>query len=119
LEVIVATKREDDGGLDVIERPPQIDKKTTTKTTTEKPKLYKVILLNDDYTPFDLVVNIINQVFKTGEEKAIQIMMAAHVHGKCVIAVYTKDIAETKSAEATALAESKGFPMLLVTEPEE
>jgi ATP-dependent Clp protease adaptor protein ClpS len=93
--------------------------KTITKTVTQKPKLYKVILMNDDFTPFDLVVRIIQNVFKTGEEKAIQIMMTAHQKGRCVIAVYAKDTAETKVAEAMDLAKSKGHALLLVSEPEE
>src|SRR5262249_36478955 len=93
--------------------------RTKTKPKTERPKLWKVILLNDDYTPRELVVTILKLVFRMGEEKAYAVMLTAHRRGACVIAVYAKDIAETKANEAMDLAKSKGYPLAFSTEPEE
>ena len=93
--------------------------RTKTKTKTERPKLYKVILLNDDFTPREFVVMVLKTVFRMGEEKAYAVMLTAHRRGACVIAVYTKDVAETKAKEATELGKSKGYPLFFTTEPEE
>lgn len=102
------------GKPDIVVKP-----KTVTKPKLEKPKLYKVILINDDYTPREFVVRILKYVFRTGEDAAQKIMLTAHMKGACVIAVYTRDIAETKTAEAIDLAKEGGFPLMLQTEPEE
>jgi ATP-dependent Clp protease adaptor protein ClpS len=93
--------------------------KTKIKPKVEKPKLYKVILFNDDYTPREFVLMILNAVFKTGESAAYHIMITAHQKGSCVIAVYTKDVAETKVAEAMDYAKDASFPLMLKAEPEE
>jgi ATP-dependent Clp protease adaptor protein ClpS len=101
-----------------VEKPPtKIKPKTTPKTA--RPPLYKVILLNDDYTPREFVVQVLKAVFRMGEEAAYQVMMTAHRRGACVIAVYTRDVAETKAKEATELGKSNGFPLFFTTEPEE
>ena len=93
--------------------------RTSTKPKTERPKLWKVILLNDDFTPREFVVTVLKLVFRMGEEKAHAVMLTAHRRGACVIAVYAKDIAETKVSEAMDLAKSKGYPLAFSTEPEE
>ena len=93
--------------------------KTATKTKVQRPPLYKVILLNDDFTPREFVVMVLKAVFRMGEEKAHAVMLTAHRRGACVIAVYTKDVAETKAKEATELGKSKGYPLFFTTEPEE
>ena len=93
--------------------------RTKTKTKTQRPPLYKVILLNDDYTPREFVVLVLKAVFRMGEETAYRVMMTAHRRGACVIAVYTRDVAETKAKEATELGKSKGYPLFFTTEPEE
>jgi ATP-dependent Clp protease adaptor protein ClpS len=93
--------------------------KTKTKVKTARPPLYKVILLNDDYTPREFVVMVLKSVFRMGEEKAFAVMLTAHRRGACVIAVYTKDVAETKAKEATELGKSAGYPLFFTTEPEE
>ena len=79
------------------------DPKTETKTKPklERPKLYKVILINDDYTPREFVVWVLKAVFGMGPERAYGVMMTAHQKGTCVVAVYTKDVAETKATTAT------------------
>jgi ATP-dependent Clp protease adaptor protein ClpS len=100
---------------------PKTSVKTRTKVQpkTQRPPLYKVILLNDDYTPREFVVQVLKAVFRMNEDQAHRVMMTAHRRGACVIAVYTRDVAETKAKEATELGKSKGYPLFFTTEPEE
>ena len=93
--------------------------RTKVKTKTERPPLWKVILLNDDFTPREFVVQVLKAVFRMNAEHAFKVMMTAHQKGACVIAVYTKDVADTKAKEATELGKSKGYPLFFTTEPEE
>jgi ATP-dependent Clp protease adaptor protein ClpS len=92
---------------------------TVLKPKVEQPKLYKVLLLNDDFTPREFVVEVLKAVFRTTEDQAYRIMMTAHQKGVCVVSTYTRDIAESKAKEATDLGHSKGFPLAFSTEPEE
>jgi len=64
-------------------------------------------------------VAVLKAVFHMGEEKAYAVMLTAHRRGACVIAVFTKDVADTKAKEATDLGKSKGYPLYFTTEPEE
>ena len=77
--------------------------KTRTKTApkTERPRLHKVILVNDDYTPRDFVVSVLKAEFRMTEDQAYKVMLTAHQRGVCVVAVFTKDVAETKATRAT------------------
>jgi len=93
--------------------------RTKTKTKTERPPLWKVILLNDVYTPREFVVQVLKAVFRMNQEHAYKVMMTAHQKGACVIAVYTKDVADTKAKEATELGKQKGYPLYFTTEKEE
>ena len=93
--------------------------RAVVKPKTERPKLYKVILLNDDYTPRDFVVVVLKAVFRMNADQAYRVMMTAHRKGSCVIAVYTRDVAETKAKEGTELAQGEGYPLAFTTEPEE
>jgi ATP-dependent Clp protease adaptor protein ClpS len=93
--------------------------RTKTKPKTQRPPLYKVILLNDDYTPREFVVQVLKAVFRMNEDQAYSVMLTAHRRGACVIAVYARDVAETKAKEATELGKSKGYPLFFTTEPEE
>ena len=86
---------------------------------TQRPSLYKVILLNDDYTPREFVVSVLKAVFRMNEDQAYRVMMTAHRRGACVVAVYTRDVAETKATRATEAGRSKGYPLQFTTEPEE
>lgn len=97
------------------------DTGTGTKTTvrTERPRLHKVLLLNDDYTPREFVVKVLRAVFGMGDEEAHRVMMTAHQKGACVVAVYTRDVAETKASEATEAGRRAGHPLQFTTEPEE
>jgi ATP-dependent Clp protease adaptor protein ClpS len=90
-----------------------------TRSKTERPKLYKVILYNDDYTPREFVVLVLKAVFRINADASHRLMMTAHRMGSCVIVVCAKDVAETKAKEAMDLAKEAGFPLMFATEPEE
>jgi ATP-dependent Clp protease adaptor protein ClpS len=98
---------------------------TVTKQTTdteikpERPRLHKVVLVNDDYTPRDFVVTVLKAEFRMSESQAHRVMITAHQRGVCVVAVFTKDVAEDKATRATDAARNKGYPLLFTTEPEE
>ena len=93
--------------------------KTRVKTKVERPRLYKVILINDDYTPREFVVTILKAEFRMTEDQAYKVMITAHRLGVCVVAVFTRDVAETKATRATDAGRAKGYPLLFTTEPEE
>ena len=97
----------------------ELKTKPVVKEKLERPKLHKVILLNDDYTPREFVVRVLKSVFRIGGETARRIMYTAHTRGVCVVSVYPRDIAETKATEATDLAKEAGHPLQFTTEPEE
>ena len=84
-----------------------------------RPRLYKVILINDDYTPREFVVLVLKGEFRMTEEQAYRVMMTAHKRGACVVAVFTRDVAETKATRATEAGRAKGYPLMFTTEPEE
>ena len=86
---------------------------------TERPKLHKVMLVNDDFTPREFVTLVLRAEFRLGEEQARRVMMTAHRRGVCVVSVFTKDVAEAKATNATDAARKKGYPLLFTTEPEE
>jgi ATP-dependent Clp protease adaptor protein ClpS len=92
---------------------------TKTETRVQRPRLHKVILFNDDYTPRDFVVGVLKAVFRLNETQALSVMITAHKKGVCVVAVLAQDIAETKAARATEAGAAKGYPLRFGTEPEE
>ncbi|HJQ57994.1 MAG TPA: ATP-dependent Clp protease adapter ClpS [Vineibacter sp.] len=92
---------------------------TKVEPKTERPRLYKVVLINDDYTPREFVVVVLKAVFRMNESRAYSVMMTAHQLGTCVVATFTKDVAESKATEAIDLGRSKGHPLMFSTEPEE
>jgi ATP-dependent Clp protease adaptor protein ClpS len=96
-----------------------IKKAVKAKPKVERPRLYKVILVNDDFTPREFVVTILKGEFRMSESQAYSVMITAHKRGVCVVAVFTKDVAETKATRATDAARRKGYPLLFTTEPEE
>lgn len=96
-----------------------IKPRTRTKAKVERPRLYKVILVNDDYTPREFVVQVLKAVFRMNADQAARVMITAHQRGVCVVAVFARDIAESKAAEATDLGRSAGHPLTFQTEPEE
>src|ERR1700746_3953427 len=93
--------------------------RTKVKTKTERPRLHKVILVNDDYTPREFVVTVLKAEFRMTEDQAYKVMITAHRLRVCVVAVFTKDVAETKATRATDAGRAKGYPLLFTTEPEE
>ena len=94
------------------------DDTATGKGETERPSMYKVIILNDDYTPFDLVVDVIHKVFNMDIEKAGDIAFAAHQSGKAICGTFTRDIAETKTEQINSLGAALEFPLKTVIEKE-
>ncbi|MGA7718630.1 ATP-dependent Clp protease adapter ClpS [Bradyrhizobium sp.] len=100
--------------VDTVTKP-----KTRVKTKVERPRLHKVILVNDDYTPREFVVAVLKAEFRMTEDQAHKVMITAHRRGICVVAVFAKDIAETKATRATDAGRAKGYPLLFTTEPEE
>ena len=92
---------------------------TRIEIKVERPKLHKVILVNDDFTPREFVVRVLKAEFRVTEDQAQRVMITAHRRGSCVVSVYTKEIAEAKATSATDLGRSKGYPLLFTTEPEE
>jgi len=95
------------------------DLNVKTRPKVERPRLYKVILLNDDFTPREFVVMVLKAEFRLNDSQAHQVMMTAHRRALCVVAVYVQDVAETKATRATDAARKKGYPLLFTTEPEE
>lgn len=96
-----------------------IKPQTKAKPKVERPKLYKVILVNDDFTPREFVVRVLKAEFRMSEDQAAKVMMTAHQRGVCVVAVFTRDVAETKATRATDAGRAKGYPLLFTIEPEE
>jgi ATP-dependent Clp protease adaptor protein ClpS len=91
-----------DGGLALEEAKPSL----------KKPPLYQVVLFNDDYTPMEFVVEILEVFFKMNREEATQVMLAVHTQGKGVCGVYGRDIAETKAAQVNQYARENEHPLL-------
>lgn len=92
---------------------------TKIEPKTERPRLHKVILLNDDYTPREFVVTVLKAEFHMTDDHAYKVMITAHKKGACVVAVFTRDVAETKATRATEAGRAKGYPLMFTTEPEE
>ena len=92
----------DDGDVAVEEAQPKL----------KRPPLYKVVMLNDDYTPMDFVVEVLEAFFGTTREKATRIMLTVHTEGKAVCGVFTRDIAETKAAQVNQYARENQHPLL-------
>jgi ATP-dependent Clp protease adaptor protein ClpS len=85
---------------------------------TKKPSLYKVLLLNDDYTPMEFVVHILEHIFGKNREEAVQIMLHVHRHGVGVCGVFTFEVAETKVAQVIEFARRHEHPLQCTMEKE-
>ncbi len=83
----------------------------TAKPKVQKPPQYAVLLLNDDYTTMEFVVEVLKRFFGKSEEQAMQIMLKVHNEGRGVAGIYSRDIAETKVVQVEQLAQSRGFPL--------
>ena len=89
---------------------------TQVKPKTQKPSLYRVLLLNDDYTPMEFVVYVLERFFNKSREEATRIMLHVHQHGVGVCGVFTYEIAETKVAQVTTYARQHQHPLLCTME---
>lgn len=92
----------DDSGLAVASAKPKL----------KRPSMYKVLLLNDDYTPMEFVVETLEVFFGMGREQATQVMLKVHTQGKAVCGVFTRDVAETKAAQVNQFARENEHPLL-------
>ncbi len=106
----VQSPARDDGGSVVLERRTQ---------KVKPPQMYQVVMLNDDYTPMEFVVVVIQEYFSKDLETATQIMLKIHLDGKGVCGVYTKDVAATKVDQVLEAAHKAGHPLKCVSEPVE
>jgi ATP-dependent Clp protease adaptor protein ClpS len=88
------------------------------ETKTKRPPMYKVILLNDDYTPMDFVVMVLEQIFRNPHQEALQVMLEVHQKGAGVAGVYTRDVAETKADQVVEYARINDYPLACTLEPE-
>ena len=102
--------RDGDGGVDVAEKP-------KVKPKLDRPKLHRVLLHNDDYTPMEFVVVVIQEFFSKDLESATQIMLKIHLDGRGVCGVYSKDVAATKVDQVQDAAHKAGHPLQCVSEP--
>ncbi|MGD9859104.1 MAG: ATP-dependent Clp protease adapter ClpS [Marinobacterium sp.] len=97
---------DDDGSLATAETKPQL----------KRPPMYRVVLMNDDYTPMDFVIEVLMIFFNMDQEKATQVMLAVHTQGKGVCGVYTRDVAETKATQVNQYARENKHPLLCEVE---
>ena len=100
------TKRSDDHGLSVLEAKPKL----------KRPPMYKVVLLNDDYTPMEFVVILLEKFFSMSREQATQVMLHVHTRGKGVCGVFTREVAETKVVQVNEFARENQHPLLCAME---
>jgi len=88
----------------------------TAKPETAKPPLFQVLLLNDDFTPMDFVVEVLRGFFGMGQEKAVQVMLHVHTRGRGVCGVFTREVAETKVSQVNEYSRSRQHPLLCTME---
>ena len=100
------TRRDEEGGLAT----------ATAKPKLKRPPMYKVVLLNDDYTPMEFVVHVLEIFFSMDREKATQVMLAVHTQGAAVVGIYPRDIAETKSEQVNQYAQENQHPLISTVE---
>ena len=105
---IAPAPRPDDGGEVVLERVPQ---------KVKPPQMYQVVMLNDDFTPMEFVVVVIQEFFGKDRESATQIMLKIHLDGKGICGVYSRDVAATKVDQVLDAAKQAGHPLQCVSEP--
>lgn len=106
------------GGIMSIDLATEIEIKEQIKETVKEPGKYKVIMLNDDATPMDFVVEILVLIFRHSEETARDLTMKIHDNGSAVVGIYTYEVAEQKSIEATKVSRENGFPLQVSIEKE-
>jgi ATP-dependent Clp protease adaptor protein ClpS len=95
---------------------PNIEEELETSLELEEPKMYKVILHNDDYTSMEFVVEVLTMIFHKSEQEAVDIMLQVHQKGKGLCGVYTYEIAQAKVFQVKELAKANEFPLLVTME---
>ena len=108
--IMMTDKSDDEGDLDLL---------TKTKPKTQRPPRYKVLLLNDDYTPMEFVVMVLERFFGMTHAQAFEIMLAVHKKGLAVVGVFSHEIAETKVAQVMDFARRHQHPLQCTMEKEE
>lgn len=88
----------------------------TAKPELKRPPMFKVILMNDDYTPMEFVVHILEKFFGMNREKATQIMLTVHTEGAATVGIFPRDIAETKSEQVNLYAQENNHPLISIIE---
>lgn len=109
-QITVSAHHDDDhlgGGVSVAPERPKL----------KRPPQYKVVLLNDDYTPMEFVISVLSRFFRMGGEKATQVMLEVHTKGKGVCGIYTAEVAETKALQVNSYSRENQHPLLCVVEP--
>lgn len=105
------------------DEPPKDDGETSvitkTKPKTQRPPMYKVLLLNDDYTPMEFVVHVLERFFGVSHAQAVEIMLTVHKKGVAVVGVFSYEIAETKVAQVMDFARRNQHPLQCTMEKEE
>ena len=86
------------------------------KTQLKPPSMYQVLLLNDDFTPMDFVVDVLEKFFEMPTEKAAQVMLTVHTEGKAVCGIFSRDVAETKAQQVNQYSRENQHPLLCKTE---
>lgn len=109
LVVTSTDKKDDDGDTAVV---------TKTRAKTKRPPLYKILLLNDDYTPMEFVVYVLERFFSISNQQAVEIMLTVHNKGVAVVGVFSFEIAETKVAQVMELAMRNQHPLQCTMEKE-
>ena len=102
-----AEEQAPEGDLAVATAPPAL----------KRPPMYAVVLLNDDYTPMDFVIEVLQQYFALNLDQATEVMLTVHYEGKAIAGVYPRDIAETKANQVNNYARAQGYPLLCQIEP--
>ncbi len=109
-ETLMADTPKEDGDTSVI---------TKTKPKTQRPPMYKVLLLNDDYTPMEFVVHVLERFFGVSHSQAVEIMLTVHKKGVAVVGVFSYEIAETKVAQVMDFARRNQHPLQCTMEKED
>jgi ATP-dependent Clp protease adaptor protein ClpS len=97
---------------------PKIEYEIEESIILKTPKMYRVLLLNDDYTSMEFVIQVLMVIFHKNEQEAYEIMMKVHKEGKGLCGIYIYEIAETKAMQVKALAKQNNFPLKAIVEEE-
>ena len=106
----------DGGGGTKTREPDTVVVTETTKPELKRPPMFKVILLNDDYTPMEFVVHVLEIFFGMDHDKAVQVMLAVHTAGSAAVGIYPRDIAESKSEQVNEYAQQNKYPLMSTIE---